>query len=259
MANSGHYIRSINAKLAREKYLPPQAPKAPRLTAEEGEYLSRRVAGLGLGESMQNVIHFAREKAEGALFLEEVVKTTGASTTVSTTASSSTSNTRLAGKSQARRLTDATVLLALHRDARTGSLAPIRQGKPRTKPMVPIVVACVRWSSTPTRFNEKKADVRRIVDKELLPRIWQDLQATGYSNCNLAEAVAAARFRPAVGSAVAGGARGEDAGVEEEHRVWEKVVKEDLAVATAVAVVGLNSLVSVSVERPPIEKRVAQR
>lgn len=220
----GLHIRDVNIRLAQMK----SASTRPACTTKHNsrvERLSQRVAGLSLGESFQNVIHFAREKAEEALFLEEMVKSTD---TASIDTPNNSSNTRLSGTSKAKRLTDATVLLALHREARTGAPAPVRQGKPRTKAKVPIVVVCVSWSSSPPHFLQKKAELKRFMEKELVPWIWADLQASGRSNCELAQAVA-------------------------------KVVKEDLAVATAVGVIGLNSLVSVSVERPPIEQRVAHR
>ncbi|CAO1629831.1 unnamed protein product [Jaminaea pallidilutea] len=240
MASSGYHIRDVDIRLAQDEICLNEA----RLHHESQRKSGTPVATYCRSRSRRKSAErhsFRTRKSRGGSFLEEMVKSTD---TASTDTSNNSSKIRLAGNSKARRLKDATVLLALHREARTGAPAPFRQGKPRTKPTVPIVVVCVRWSSTPPQFTQKKAELRRIMEEELVPWIWADLQASGRSNCELAQAVAAARFRPAVGSAVAGGAGGEDAGVEEEHRVWEKVVKEDLAVATAVAVVGLNSLAS---------------
>lgn len=175
----------------------------------EGSGTAVCVAGPECEHSDQSLVQYAKEKAAEEHYLNQIVdEAASASQSLAGAPAKKTTPTATTSTpsfDKARRLTDATVLLALHREARVGALiqqGSVVKGRPTSK--VPIIVVLVRWSSTPPRFADKKAEIRRFVDQELVPLIWRNLEASGYSKCDLAQVVSATRFGPALGSGAAG-------------------------------------------------------
>lgn len=118
MADSGHHIRDVNIRMAKNDHLPQRGIPAPVLSEEEWKEVEQRFASLGLSASTQSLVQYAKEKATEEHYLNQVVdeaaragQSLAGGTTTKTTATASTSTSSF---DKAKRLTDATVLLALH-------------------------------------------------------------------------------------------------------------------------------------------------
>lgn len=125
MADSGHHIRSINAKLSREEHLPQLSQNVPRLSEAEWNELEQDMAACRLADKAKSVIPYAKSKAEEQLSLEDLVEdTTEMLSENNASTSSSAMSTTTPSSKRTRGVTGATVLLTFHREA---LLAPFRQ------------------------------------------------------------------------------------------------------------------------------------
>lgn len=176
MADSGHHFRYVNTRLAKNDHLPQRGIPAPVLSEEEWKEVEQRFASLGLSANTQNLVQYAKAKAREHHYSNQIVDE-AASASQSLAGGTATKTTPTAFTStpsfdEARRLTDATVLLALHREARVGALVQqgsVVKGQPASK--VPIIFVLVRRSSTAPRFADKKAEIRRFEDQGLVPLV----------------------------------------------------------------------------------------
>ncbi|CAO1629803.1 unnamed protein product [Jaminaea pallidilutea] len=125
MADSGHRIRSFNAKLARQEHLPQLPQSVPRLTEEEWKELEQYMAACRLADKAKSAIPYAKSKAEEQLFLEDLVEdTTNIFSENKASTSSSAMSTTTPSSKRTRAVTGATVLLTFHREV---LLASFRQ------------------------------------------------------------------------------------------------------------------------------------
>lgn len=124
MADSGHHIRTINAKLSRED-LPQLSQNVPRLTEAKWNEPEQDMAACRLADKAKSVIAYAKSKAEEQLFPEDLVEdTTNILSENKASTSSSAMSTTIPSSKRTRAVTGATVLLTFHREA---LLASFRQ------------------------------------------------------------------------------------------------------------------------------------